>query len=225
MKDKTLLIKLFVVSIAFTFSACQKSEADSIDVSPSPTISTNQTLNVPVPDSPIRKIDFKNFSFPETDSYTKFTLKNGEKLFEPRKEEGIILEDVEFSDLTGDGKEEAILWMSIQTGGSMIPNLVYIYTLKNGKPKFLWGFLSGDRAAGGLKKVYSEDGKLIVEFFGDTKFIENKNEFKFPSELSEVPRGLCCPIEFTQFYFKWNGKNFAAERSPELIKCDEKFGC
>jgi hypothetical protein len=217
MKDKTLLIKLFVVSIVFTFSACQKSVADSVEISPAPHISTNQTSNAPVPDSPIRKIDFKNFTYPALEWYGAFTFKNGEKPYVHGKEAGIYLDNIEYADLTGDEQEEAILTMGIQTGGSMIPSLIYIYTLKNGKPKFLWGFVTGDRAEGGLKEIYVENGELIVELFGDDKFENGQWEFNLPKN----ERGLACPTAVTKFRFKWNGKNFEISEKPELFNYDD----
>jgi len=62
---------------------------------------------------------------------------------------------------------------------------------------------------------------LIVELFGDNKFIESKKEFEFESE-ADLKTGLCCPTAFTKFRFKWNGEKFVGEGKPELFDYDWK---
>ena len=147
MKDDLSLIFLGF-AIIINFSACQKSVADKVDISPSPTVSISQTplpMQTPEINSPIRKIDFKNFTYPDAESYPGFKLRNGEKPYIHLKEDGIELGKIDYADVTNDGVEDAILFMSIQTGGSAIPNIVYFYTLQNNKPKSLWSFMTGDR--------------------------------------------------------------------------------
>lgn len=213
-----------ILILAIAFSACKKSTAENEQIksqtlpSISPTLSLTPTSS-PEEDSAIQKIDFKNFTFPETDGYERFTLKDGEKTFEMGKEDGISLGKTEYSEVTGDSEKEAILIMSIQTGGSSTPNLVYIYTLKNEKPQLLWSFITGDRAEGGLKNVYADNGKLVVETFGDNKFENDEWEFNFPKNKFS---GYCCPTAYTKIRFKWNGKKFAVEGKPELFDYDWK---
>ncbi len=159
MKGKLLVILLFAV-IAFNSSACQKSIADNINILPSPTASPVQVFSptsTPNLVSPIRKVDFENFTYPDAGDYQEFKLKNGAKSYKHLEEDGIYLGKIEYTDVTGDRKEDAILLMGIQTGGSAIPTLIYIYTLKNEKPKLLWAFMTGDRADGGLKDIYAEN--------------------------------------------------------------------
>ena len=102
-----------------------------------------------------------------------------------------------------------------------MPNLIYIYSLENAKPKLLWAFISGDRAEGGLKNVYTENGKLLVELFGNNKFIQNKNEFEFQSEV-DLRTGLCCPDSFSKFRFEWNGKKLEQDGETELFDYDRR---
>lgn len=224
MKKQNVLLIIYFLAIAFAFSACQKSTAENNQASPQslPTVSPTSSLSSilsPNSDSPIRKVDFKNFAFPETKDYPEFRLKDGEKPYEHMREDGIDLFKIEYSDLTNDGKEEAILMMSIQTGGSAIPNLIYIYTLKNGKPKLLWEFMTGDRADGGLKKIYTENGELIVELFGDSKIVDDKWSFHIPEEKY---LGDGRPSIYTKNRFKWDGKKFTVEGKPELFDYDWK---
>src|SRR5262245_26553638 len=82
------------------------------------------------PKKSIHAVDFRNFSFPETEGLhiphsrkRSFKLKDG-SLPETRDkrgfvdEMGIYLSRVSYGDVTGDGKEEATVVLSILTGGS-----------------------------------------------------------------------------------------------------------
>jgi len=219
MKDKLLII-LLLVEIAFTFSACQKSIADKTNVLLSPTVSPIQVFSpTPTPnlDSPIRKVDFKNFTYPGAEDYPGFKLKNGEKSYKHLEEDGIYLGKIEYADVTGDEEEDAILLIGIQTGGSAIPTLIYIYTLKNEKPKLLWAFMTGDRADGGLKDIYAKNNELIIELFGDSKIVNRNWKFDYPEDKYA---GAGRPTIYTKNRFKWNGKKFVVEGKPEFFDYD-----
>ena len=96
----------------------------------------------------------------------------------------------------------------------VIRSIIYFYTLQNNKPKLLWSFGTGDRADGGLKKIYVENGELIVELFGENKFVDGKWESHIPKEKF---RGACCPSLYTETHFKWNGKKFIVEGKPAIF--------
>lgn len=218
MKRSFLLAKIFCVTIAFILSACsQKSQADNFDKqvsiadSQTPTASPTPFLSL---DSPIRKIDFNNFTYPANEGIGDFTLENGEKKFVWGKESGVHLGNIEYVDITGDGEEDAILVMSIQTGGSAIPNAIFIYTIRNNKTKLLWNFVTGDRADGGLKKIYAENGELIIELFGESKLKNGKWIFSIPKEKDF---GAARPAIYTRNRFKWNGRKFVKTKKPELF--------
>src|SRR5262245_4979693 len=142
----------------------------------------------------IREIDFSNFRyagsiglFPAEFHPTKaFTLSNG-KVGDWRY--GFTLRKAVFGDITGDGSEEAIIRLDINTDGSAGADQVYIYTLKNGRAKFLWGFEGGDRAEGGLRQAYAQDGQLVIELWG--------RGTQIGGYLGNTePVGLCCPKSF-----------------------------
>ena len=137
------------------------------------------------------------------------------------KDIAFSLENIEYADLTNDKEDEAIIHISVQYGGSAKSGLFYVYTLDNNKPKKLWYIESGYGAEGELKKVYAENNKLIVELFGNNKFIENTYKFKFPNQ-KVIPKNLCCPTNFTKFSFKWNGEKFALDGKPKLFGYDWK---
>lgn len=101
-----------------TLLSCQHSEAT--ETSASKKISDNSPTSAPNLNSPIRKIDFKNFTYPWTEDLTSnddktFTLKDGETPFELGKQMGVLLGKVKYADLTNDGQDEALITISLQT--------------------------------------------------------------------------------------------------------------
>jgi hypothetical protein len=121
------------------------------------------------------------------------------------------LSGIQYGDLTGDGDEEAVLFLGVSTRGSAIPGLVYVYSVRQGRPKMLWAFWTGDRADGGYKNVYVDlDGELVVELRGKNKYIGGNLYAE-----DETARGACCPTMYTRARYKWNGAKFALEGKPE----------
>jgi hypothetical protein len=102
--------------------------------------------------------------------------------------------------VTGDGEEEAMVVLPLESRGSAIPYYVYIFTLEQGQPKLLWNFETGDRADGGLKQIYAENGELVIELYGKDRVIGG--------DLYKGDEGLCCPSSFTRALYKWTGKGF-----------------
>jgi len=166
----------------------------------------------------IRSVDFDNFTYPlppgfidRSNPRRTFRLKNGERPETP-DEMGIFLSSVSYGEVTGDGKEEAIVTMSIVTGGSALPNIVYIYTLKGSKPRLLWAFDTGDRADGGLRRVDAENGYLLVELYGNGKVL-GKDLYA----EDKTNRGACCPAFFTRARYKWTGNGFRLASKPKVL--------
>jgi hypothetical protein len=228
MRDESLITKILIFVTAFAFSACQKNAAENVNISPSPLISVTPTANpsaTPNLNSPIRDIDFENFTYPWTAEMStfhdekSFTLTNGEREFVRNGQIGVSMAKIVYGDVTNDGEVEAFINLGVQTGGSAMPNMIYIYTLENGKPKLLWSFDTGDRAEGGFKKIYAENGVLVVELFGDTHYEKGSWIFNIPEGKF---KGMCCPTLYTKNYFKWNGKRFVISDSPKLLDYDWK---
>src|SRR5260370_23716551 len=67
-------------------------------------------------------------------------------------------------------------------------------------PKLLWDFDTGDRADGGLRQVYADNGQLVIELFGKDGVIGG--------QLYKGEEGLCCPSSFTRTRYKWTSKHF-----------------
>lgn len=172
-----------------------------------------------VPDTPIRSTDFANFTYPKHPDLMSagerrktFTLKDGN--FEGSKNEvGMRLYKCSYGDVTGDGEEDAILQLGVDTsGGSAIISAVYIYTWRDNGAKFLWSFVSGDRADGGLRAVYATGGELVVELEGKDKII-GTDLFADDGTSS----GDCCATLFTRSRYGCKGKRFRQQGKAEVL--------
>ncbi|HEV2663461.1 MAG TPA: hypothetical protein VG324_01035 [Blastocatellia bacterium] len=163
--------------------------------------------------SSIRKIDFGNFTYPARPSVGgrgAFTLRNGEMPPERDADGHVIgmwleLLKVVYGDITGDGAEEAIVIHDWITGGSATPHVVYVYTLEKGRPKFLWGTTTGDRADGGLKSAYAEGGYLVLETYSP-----------------EGKRGDCCPVAYIKTRYQLHGNKISVVGKPEAFPLSNK---
>jgi hypothetical protein len=97
-----------------------------------------------------------------------------------------------YADLTGDGREEAVVPV---TSSGTIGNIAYlVYTLKNGAPQVILTRRLDRGSAGGIKMAIV-DGKLQ----------ETGAEYG-----AEDP--LCCPSVFKRTTFRWDGSQLQVER-------------
>lgn len=199
--------------------ACSHSKSSSppqvaqLSALPQPYAETTPILSTA---SPIRLIDFANFTYPWIsdlgDPKKPFTLRHGE-LPPTRNERGLIdemgisLEKVDYGDVTGDGAEEAIVVLDILTGGSAMPNAIYIYTLKDAEPKLIWSASTDDRADGGLQRVSVENGDLILERYSPIG-----------------AEGDCCPTHFTRTHYEWRNNRFKQKGKSEILPIREQSG-
>jgi hypothetical protein len=179
-------------------------------------------------DSAIAKFDFKNYTYElprgwqNPDGTTDITLVNGhvapkstqtnESMDEEQKmvakserRIGMSYVTTKFFDLTGDGQDEAVVVLKVETEGSAIPQLAYVFEWKSEKPELIWPFRTGDRADGGHKNLRVENGQLVIELFGQDRFILGQTE---TGKITDDVEQLCCPTYFTRSAYKWNGKNF-----------------
>lgn len=207
--------KLLLILIVIALTACQKSVGENISlpIPQSSPVTAPTPTSTPYQGSLIQKIDFKNFTYTGPDDYADtFTLINGERPMIHGKVDGISLSQVVYSDLTGDGEDDAIISMFVQNNGTAKYSLVFIYTLKNKRPKLIWCFKSGDRAVGGLKDIATENGALIVEFYGISKLDNGQWSFDI---LENKYRGDGVRTMYTRNRIKWNGKMFVSDGEPE----------
>ncbi len=178
--------------------------------------------------APIGNFDFKNYSYElprgwqNPDGTAEIKLTNGriapvsrdvnEKMADDERADaksqrriGMSLVTVKYFDVTGDGEDEAIVVLKVETGGSAIPQLVYVFTWNGKGPEIIWPFRTGDRADGGLKDVRPENGNLVIELYGQDRFVLGQTE---TGKITDDFEQLCCPMYFTRSEYKWNGRNF-----------------
>ena len=179
-------------------------------------------------DSPIAAFDFKNYTYPlprgwqNPDGTDEITLKNGRvQRVEPattddmdseakaearvRRRIGMSYLTTKYLDITGDGSDEAIVVLKVETGGAAIPQLGYVFTWKGDQPQLIWSFRTGDRADGGLKDLRSENGEFVLELYGQDRFLLGGIE---TGKITGDEEQLCCPTFFTRSRYKWNGNTF-----------------
>jgi len=157
----------------------------------------------------IRSVDFCELSYPSIGPKRKklerpdsvVSLKNGVR--QPEGEDGsglITLEEIQYTDVTHDGREDALVTMVWHSGGTMQKSLVYVWSMKNSKPAVLWVFASGDRGFGGLHRVYGKDGDLILEV----------ND-------PDASVGNCCSRSFIRKRFRWDGSRFVQQGKRQVL--------
>jgi hypothetical protein len=181
--------------------------------------------------SPLSSFDFKNFTYPlprgwQNPDGTDLTLTDGKRLpiskfvtddmEDDEKAEARALRRIGMSyvttrylDMTGDGQDEAIVILKVETTGNAIPQLVYVYEWKDDKPELIWNFRTGDRADGGLKDLRIENGEIVLELYGQDRFLLGETE---TSKITGDEEQLCCPTFFTRTFYKWNGKSFQLQK-------------
>ena len=167
---------------------------------------------------------FANFTFParplfgratDDDGKGSFTLRHG--IFKPKFNKrgyierlGAYLKSVEFVDVTGDGDKEAIVAVGNLCDCSGVWFGLYVYKLSGRKPiRLLWAFQTGDRAVGGLRKVYGHRGRLIVELYGSGSGPNLPPKAYYGAQ--------CCTHDYTQRRYRWDGRRFIQEGKARLL--------
>ena len=173
--------------------------------------------------SPIGKFDFKNHTYPlprgwqDADSKEAVLEKGSRRMSEEKI--GLSYVTTKFGDVTGDKIDEAFVVLKIETAGSAIPQIVYVFTMEASEPELIWYFRTGDRADGGLKNIYAENGEVTVELFGQDRFILGEVE---TSRITGDEEQLCCPTSFSRTHYKWNGKNFLMQGKRLTFSMENK---
>jgi hypothetical protein len=178
--------------------------------------------------SPLGKFDFKNYTYrlprgwQNPDGSDDIKLTNGRVMpyagtvsedmsdedkaaAKSQRRIGMSYVTTKYMDLTGDGQDEAVVILKVETEGSAIPQIGYIFSWKNNEPEMIWSFRTGDRADGGLKDIRSENGMMVVELYGQDRFLLGGNE---TGKITDDREQLCCPTYFTRSVYKWNGSTF-----------------
>jgi hypothetical protein len=232
MKYVTVTLGLFVGLLLGLITACSGLVGKTQhSAEPSPTLSTTPTTTPQRTDTPndqyppnskLRRVDFGNFTFPKLPTgkclMQEVHLVNG-RYNAPEEIAGklpsidcwsVTLGTVIYGDVTGDGNEEAIVVLYAERGGTESASDVYVYAWQAEQPVLLWKFATGDRADGGLRRLYAENGELVVELYGVGTAV-GKNLFG----TEEV--GACCPKHYTRTKYRWVEDRFLQDGSEQVL--------
>ncbi len=223
-RNGTTLGIFVCLAITVIAAACNGSSgsATATGASTSPKQSEPRS-NKSQPKSPIRQVDFKNFTYPKLPtgkcSMNEVRLINGRydaSADIAGKHPAVDCWSVEvglitYGDVTGDGEEEAIIELYAESGGTEASEDVFIYAMRSGNPVLLWKFETGDRAEGGPRRIAAENGELVVELFGVGTSIGKKL-------YGTEDVGACCPKHFTRTRYRWFGTQFQQDGSEEVFE-------
>jgi hypothetical protein len=205
-----MLLRLLLVMLLLTLSCSRaqtSSPSDGQAKAPASPDSKATPTPSPTPNSPIRTVDFENFTYPEIGARGTFTLKGG---YEPNVEERRSIVDVVYGDVTADGIDEAMVVHSQSIRGSAIPFFVYVYAMNGTKPKLLWSFYTGDRAQGGLRRVFAQTGHLMLELYG-------KNEYVGMANYDAGSECAACVEFYTRSRYEWKRDHFQRLERLEVV--------
>lgn len=176
-------------------------------VSSTPAASGDAFVKYRIKSEDFYDVDFWNYS------YGPYTLSDGKKinltllnsrLDLPDNPDSFALKDVYYKDVTGDGRAEAIVWMSHWNcaGPCTSSQLFYIYTVQKHKLKPIWQYESSYYVQGcGLKSLTIAGTEIMLELFGDCRRkLEDSGESKNATFIT----------------LKFDGRGFR-QRSVELV--------
>ena len=134
----------------------------------------------------IHRVDFQNFTYrPGCAEGKAIRARNGHYNYERGYDRlDFAVENVSYGDLTGDGRDEAVITTWCNTGGTGMFTEGHIYTMRGGRAVEITRLEIGDRAFGGIVSATVENGLLVVERYAPV----------------EDGMGACCPqyIEMTR---------------------------
>jgi hypothetical protein len=131
----------------------------------------------------------------------------------------MYLAHITYADVTGDGREDAIVRLGVQTGGSAMPNVVYVFSTTAAGLRLLWAFDTGDRADGGFRNAYGEEGALVVELYGPSMVVGGNYDAG-----ADGLTGACCPKHYTRTRYRWDGRRFRRVGAAETLANTEGHG-
>jgi len=216
-----LLMLTLVITIVMACSTApisQPRETNQAASSPRSAIQADNTKS-----SIIRSIDFANFTYPWVSDFgephTSFTLVRGKYSGSPSLLP-MDLFSVTYADVTGDSLEDGIVVLSVLVERApAAPHAAYLYAIEKNKPRLLWAFATGDRSDGGLRRIYGDDGKLLIELYGKGKVV-GADLYADDGSDAEVPY----PYYFTRTRYEWTGTKFQQIAPSEMLSDPDKYG-
>jgi hypothetical protein len=189
------------------------------------------------PADAIRRIDFKNFSYPFPDPNFGKSLGKMIKVRRGKFDERHIKTDVGFGyfrvaevlfgDLTGDGRDEAVVTAIYgSNSGTYYLTNIYIYTLMNNRSKLL-GVITQNSAEKIYESYYRKDEDENRGYYSLFEAIEGGRRISAGKLVVQhyADGGHCCPEKTATFEYKWSGKRMELVRllKREPSRRDEKM--
>jgi len=173
-------------------------------------------------DYPLIPLIYKGIDF-RTRSYGPYKLADGKtvnlalqdgehRVLDKNYSAWFSLKDVYYTDITGDGKEEAIAMISHVScdpvgscdGGT---HLFYVYSVRNGKLRQLWQYETGSNAYGcGLQSLTVNGKQFVFELFGRCP--------KNGTNEANTQKFIAQDVTFVQFEF--DGQRFV-RKNIEIV--------
>ena len=73
--------------------------------------------------------------------------------------------------------------------------------MKGSRPHLLWSFIAKDRGEGALRRIFDENGELVVEVLGADQELAS-------SVPADFDRAAVQPDKFTRLRYRWDGDEF-----------------
>lgn len=146
----------------------------------------------------IREIDFFNFThrifcLDDSGRRNRVAIRNGEYSLEDGGY--FLVRSVTYGDLNRDGRDEAVVIMACNGGGTGSFTEGIIYTMRGGRPVIVGEVVGGDRAHEGIATVGIRDGLLRVGRYGTNtggaccpEYVETKTYRLANNALTEAGR-------------------------------------
>jgi hypothetical protein len=173
------------------------------------------------------QVDFNYYSYGpyKSSDGTQIDLNLAQgRFYLPDNSSWFELKDVYYTDLTGDGKAEAIVRLShVTCGGGLCnggANMFYVYTENKGKLKPIWQYETGSYADGcGLQSFTAGGTEIVLELFSrcQKSAVDDQGLQRFVSK------------DLTFIIFEFDGHRFKQKSieildSPPTITTDYKPG-
>lgn len=212
MRGKILVLSAaaaaFVSSVFLTYLLCGRAFGPIL-VAPKISVDAVAPTEKSAGDEPnrdVRKIDFNNFTydwFPKNDDVfkKKIVLRDGQnetvhlegRRYGPLGEDYTeLLVNVSYADLTGDGREEAIVTIGVSFY-RWLPQCTFVFSEKNGKAVPLWKYETSVYNSGRQFRGLRVEGRELVF-----------------EEYEEGSAPACCAENYQRRKFAWNGRAFVA---------------
>lgn len=171
----------------------------------------------------IRRVDFRNFTYPLDDYNARnyrtnnVRVRNGRFIFNRKSDygpDGFEVTKIIYGDLTGDGQEEAAVSTAVGfidsgTASASPATYAYIYTMENGRPVLLKVFDAVDSVAAKYYQNHYRDNTFLL-WGGVTKIERGVLVVE-----SQSGSGRCCPEYEVTMRFRWDGQRFVLAGQPQ----------